>query len=85
MAKKRNYTHSNVTAEAFIEAWQTSNTKAVVMEKTGMNKNAVSQRAYTYRKRGVPLRNFKGAGARRSPEEWARLAELAQSFENGEG
>ena len=47
MAKKRNYTHSNVTAEAFIEAWQTSNTKAGVMEKTGMNKHAVAQRAYT--------------------------------------
>tara|TARA_R100000008_G_scaffold62395_1_gene39669 strand:+ start:235 stop:492 length:258 start_codon:yes stop_codon:yes gene_type:complete len=84
MAKKRAYNNSNVTAEAFIKAWQTSNTKADVMKKTGMNKNAVSQRAYTYRKRGVPLKNLRGVGARKSPEEWTRLAELAQSFENGD-
>lgn len=67
------------TPEAFIEAWQTSNSTKEVCEKLGL-KNAVSAaaRASRMRKNGVPLKHFDPRGG--VAYDWRALKELARGL-----
>lgn len=60
----------------FMRAWQTSNSVAEVVEKTGIK--TAGQRAMRLRKRGIALKHMpKGGGAKITPEKTEALkAEL---------
>ena len=63
-----------ITAEAFIVAWQTSNSYKEVEEKTGMSYNTINVRGHAYRKKGIPLKRFAKTGAE-NIEALRKLAE----------
>ena len=48
-----------VPAEDFVEAWQTSDTRQEVADKTGLSVASASARAGWFRKQGVPLKSFR--------------------------
>jgi hypothetical protein len=49
----------NITPEAFITAWQTSDTVEEVCEKTGMPKPIVLARASAYRRSGINMKHMR--------------------------
>ena len=51
-----------VAAKEFIRIYQASESVAEVAEKTGLTVHTVSQRASTYRKKGVPMRAMPNTG-----------------------
>jgi len=63
-----------VTPEEFVLAWQESDTIDAVAERVGMNKMSVRQRAYSYRRKGVPLKSMR-TGANKV--DWESLKALA--------
>ncbi len=65
---------TRVTAEAFVEAWQTSDTLDEIVERTGLTHRHASSRASFYRKNGIPLKMF-----RRTHLDWETLAEIAKN------
>ena len=78
MPKKK--TEDNGTAKVkvqpreFVVAWQECETIDEVAERLGMNKMSVRQRAYSYRRMGVPLKSMR-TGANKV--DWKDLRDLA--------
>ena len=68
-----------ISAEKFIEIWQTSNSVEEVATQTGLSRSTCSGRAVRFRKNKVPLKMFPRTG--RPQKDWSALAELARSFE----
>ncbi|MAI04082.1 MAG: hypothetical protein CMA07_00005 [Euryarchaeota archaeon] len=68
-----------VAAKRFITIYQASESVAEVAEKTGLTVHTVSQRASTYRKKGVPLKAMPNSGST-VRNDWGELAELARSL-----
>jgi hypothetical protein len=66
-----------VSWEDFIAAWQASDSIGEVMERTGMKLSACTGRGVTARKKGVPLKRFRG---QRSKADWDKLTDLAESL-----
>lgn len=78
------YQHQNeddvrVDARKFIEIWQTSTSVAEVAAKTRSKKGACKVRAYRYRQRGVPLKEFPPVEI--EPINWDELADYAELVE----
>lgn len=67
--------YKNIGPLEFIDTWQNATTPTEVAEKLRMPLNAVLARAYSYQRRGVPLRRLKAMG-----HNWAELAEFAKSL-----
>lgn len=65
----------NVSAERFIEVWQTSESAQEVADKLGMPKPIVLARASNYRSDGIPLKSM-----RKGPKA-ARVAELKKHLD----
>jgi len=63
-----------VNPQEFVLAWQESDTIDDVAERLGMNKMSVRQRAYSYRRKGVPLKSMR-TGANKV--DWESLKALA--------
>ena len=68
-----------VAAKRFITIYQASESVAEVAEKTGLTVHTVSQRASTYRKKGVPLKAMPNSGVT-TRNDWNELAELAREL-----
>jgi len=68
-----------VAAKEFIRIYQASESVAEVAEKTGLTVHTVSQRASTYRKKGVPMRAMPNTGTT-VRNDWKELAELARTL-----
>jgi hypothetical protein len=62
----------------FIRVWQTSASVAEVAAKVRSKKNACRVRAYRYRQRGVPLKEFPPVEIEAT--DWDELAEYAASL-----
>lgn len=60
--------------EEFVELWQNAKSEVEVAEKLGVTRQAVNQRAYIFRKHGVPLRKFQA----KPKVDWKALAKLAK-------
>ena len=76
-----------VSAERFIEIYQTSGSVAEVAERSGLATHTVSQRASLYRKKhGIPLKQMPnaGTGARNDWDELRALAERLRPEETSE-
>ena len=71
-----------ISAERFIEIWQTSSSVDEVAAQTGLSRSTCSGRAVRFRKNKVPLKMFPRTG--RPQKDWAALADLARSFEGNE-
>jgi hypothetical protein len=65
----------SVLAREFIEAWQHSASLGEVAKRVGATKNACRVRAFRYRKRGIPLKEFPPSET--SSAAWQKLAEYA--------
>ena len=65
---------NNYPKLAFIEAWQQARNLDDFVSKTGMNEHTAVQRAWRYRKDGIPLKTMS-----RRPS-LAELIKFAQSF-----
>ena len=63
-----------VTPQEFVLAWQESDTIEAVSERLGMNKMSVRQRAYSYRRKGVPLKSMRASA---NKVDWESLKALA--------
>jgi hypothetical protein len=68
---------SITTPRRFIEVWQTSATLAEVASKLGTSKGACRARAWRYRQRGVPLKEFPPIEL--PVIDWGELADYAAS------
>jgi len=68
-----------VAAKEFITIYQASESVAEVAEKTGLTVHTVSQRASTYRKKGVPMRAMPNTGTT-VRNDWNELAALARTL-----
>ena len=71
-------TKKHVSMEAFMTAWERSNSVAEVSEKTGIKTASVIARGSQYRAKGLDLKHFpRGGGARLNIEDAkALLAKL---------
>lgn len=67
---------TRVNPQEFVLAWQESETIDDVAERLGMNKMSVRQRAYSYRRKGVPLKSMR-TGANKV--DWESLVALANA------
>ena len=68
-----------VPAKDFIRIYQASESVAEVAKETGLTAHTVSQRASTYRKKGVPLKAMPNSGVT-TRNDWNELAELAREL-----
>jgi hypothetical protein len=68
----------SVTARQFIETWQTSLSIAEVARKVHRSRGCVKVRAYRFRQRGVPLKEFDPVLI--ELPDWDALAEFARSL-----
>ena len=68
----------SVTARQFIEVWQRSSSLAEVARKVHRSKGTVRVRAYRFRQRGVPLKEFEPVLI--DLPDWDELAELARAL-----
>jgi hypothetical protein len=64
-----------VPPREFIKAWQESSSVAEVAQKVRSKKNACRVRAYRYRQRGIPLKEFPFVEI--EPTNWDELADYA--------
>ena len=67
----------SVDPDTFVQVWQSAETKSDVVKKLvelGMSENSITSRATSYRKKGLPLKNFRGgkSGPRLDVEELKR-------------
>lgn len=62
-------------AENFVQVWQTSTSRAEVMERLGLSLRQVDGRAYRLRRRGVPLKTHWDAHGALDIEALKKLAE----------
>lgn len=83
MAKKETKTNDNgsngsakITPEDFVIAWQGGSTIDEVADKLGMSRMSVRQRAYSYRRKGVPLKSMRSSTRK---VDWGALRDLAVS------
>ena len=68
----------SVRAKDFIRIYNSSESFDEVVEKTGLARHTVMQRASEYRrKHGIPMRKFPQTATERN--DWAELADFAQS------
>tara|TARA_R110000824_G_scaffold268030_1_gene456741 strand:+ start:543 stop:860 length:318 start_codon:yes stop_codon:yes gene_type:complete len=67
-----------ITPEKFIEVWQISGSLSEVAQKLNMKKSAVSVRAATYRRKGIPLKKYDRGG---TALDIPTLADYARSLE----
>jgi hypothetical protein len=67
-----------VTPRQFVQAWQESASLAEVAQKVRSKKNACRVRAYRYRQRGVPLKEFPPVEIEAT--DWDELADYAASL-----
>jgi hypothetical protein len=72
-----------VSAERFVEVWQTSNSAQEVADRTGMPLPIVHARASGYRKQGVKLKKMPRAHGRQLDIE--ALNRLIEEIERGKG
>lgn len=75
MSRQRKQPPVTVPPREFIEAWQGSNSVAEVARKVRSRKPAVRVRAWRFRQRGVPLKEFPPVEI--EPTDWAELARYA--------
>lgn len=75
----KNDKKKRISPEDFVRIWQTSETFAEVLKRTGMKGNSCSVRAQHYRKKGIALRKFHGCGQGRKIN-YAALAALADEL-----
>ena len=68
-----------VPAKDFIRIYQASESVAEGAKATGLTAHTVSQRASTYRKKGVPLKAMPNSGVT-TRNDWNELAELAREL-----
>jgi hypothetical protein len=67
--------NGNAERREFIKAWQESSSVAEVASKVRRSKNACRIRAFRYRERGIPLKEF--PPVEYEPEDWEVLAQYA--------
>jgi hypothetical protein len=73
---------TEVTAQAFVEAWETSSSTAEVAQKLGMPRKTVRSRVNQYRELGVKLKLYQRGRQKTDVEGLNRLIEqLAQEEE----
>jgi len=78
------YSDSNPTTDIkvdprkFIEVWQTSNSVAEVASRTRIEKGSCKVRAYRYRQKGVPLKEFPPVVVEET--NWEELADYARKL-----
>lgn len=65
-----------IAPEDFVIAWQSSTTIDEVAVKLDMSRMSVRQRAYSYRRKGVPLKSMRSSVRR---VDWEALRDLAFS------
>ena len=78
----RKFNGIQVAREQFIVAWQKSDSLVEALQKLGLeptddHKKLMSNRAATYRKRGIPLKRYP-TGPSGPRVDWASLAQLAR-------
>lgn len=71
-----------LNAEEFVRLWQASKCLDDVAKKARLSKKTVTVRATSYRKRGIPLKNFKARGGRQ-PLDISALKKIAEDSLNG--
>lgn len=64
-----------VSAEKFVEIWQSSSTVKEVIERTGNNRRAVAFRSKQYRDLGIPLKYFRQPTKRLDVAKLTAIAE----------
>lgn len=69
-----------LTAEEFIRLWQTAVSLKEFASKSGVSQRIASERAYTYRRKGIPLKKFPAIGGGRKKLDLESLADLARSL-----
>lgn len=62
-------------AEEFVRVWQTSNSRAEVMERLSLEPRQVDGRAYRLRKQGVPLKTYSATHKLLDVDRLKRLAQ----------
>lgn len=67
-------------AREFVRIWQSANSVAEVAKQVNRTKNAVRVRAFKYRERGIPLKEFPAVEIELI--DWDELAEFAESLED---
>jgi hypothetical protein len=65
--------HKRVTAEEFVTVYNTADSLAEVIEKTGLTHNATIARAGFYRRKKIPLQRF----TKKKSVDFDKLAKLA--------
>jgi hypothetical protein len=78
MKRRRKLHAQTVAPREFIRIWQTSSSVAEVASKVRRTKNACRVRAFHYRERGVPLKDFPPVEI--EPPDWDELAEYAREL-----
>jgi hypothetical protein len=73
-----------MSARAFVKAWQESSSIAEVASKVRRKKSAVRVRAYRYRQRGVPLKEFPPPELISPEEFWGELTTYAKELVAGD-
>jgi hypothetical protein len=68
---------TGVSAREFVRIWQSSNSLADVAKQVNRTKNAVRVRAFRYRERGIPLKEFAAVDVELI--DWDELAEFAST------
>lgn len=59
--------------------WQRSDSVSDVAEELGIARQTAAQRAYNFRRKGVPLKHM--GSSRWHDQDWSDLADLARSLE----
>lgn len=72
---------TGISPRQFVSVWQTSSSVTEVATKLGMNKSQARLRAFRYKKRGVPLRDFPPVEV--PVVDWRELAEFAATLVPG--
>lgn len=67
---------TRIAPEDFVIAWQGAVTIDEVADKLGMTRMSVRQRAYSYRRKGVPLKSMRSSARK---VDWDALRDLAYS------
>jgi hypothetical protein len=78
MYRKRKQRLPPLAPKDFIQVWQRADSVAEVAMKVRRTKNACRVRAFRYRERGVPLKEF--PPVEWVPPDWSELAAYAESL-----